>query len=139
MLHPPRHECKTQAPHHPPADALNEAQMCLRSSHSDHGHCLCWRQKEGHCCDCRQPLAPHVGLRVDATDIPERTQGEVVEVTAGGYFTVRYDDGSKFKNYPPRSAAYFTYLGEATTQSDGDIPDQPPEAYSSCSAGHDQP
>jgi translation initiation factor IF-1 len=115
MLHPAAHSCKPKPPSlaydHPLADANNGQQICLKSSHSDHGHCLCWRGKTNHCCDCRQPLAPTVGIRVEATGIPERVQGEVVSVSDGGYFTVKYEDGRKYANYPPGSARLFTFLG----------------------------
>lgn len=68
----------------------------------------------------------------------ERIRGEVVEVTDGGYFTVRYDEGAWFKNYPPRSAACFTYLTNPA-EPGRDIPNQPTEAYSSCPTSDNVP
>jgi hypothetical protein len=53
-----------------------------------------------------------VGDRLELVDPTPRIQGEVVSVSDGGYFTVKWDaDPGKYKNFPPEAIGLFKSIG----------------------------
>jgi hypothetical protein len=49
-----------------------------------------------------------VGQRLELADPTPRATGEVVAVTSGGYFTVKFEDGRRYVNYPPEDMDKFS-------------------------------
>lgn len=87
-------------------------EACRQSSASDGGHCYCWRNGSKFCCGCGSTLPHVVGDRLELVDPTPRIRGEVVAVSDGGYFTVKWDaDPGKYKNYPPEKSSLFRSIG----------------------------
>lgn len=69
-------------------------------------HCYCWQTGSKFCCGCGALLPRRVGDRLELIDPTPRIRAEVVEVTGGGYVTIKWAaDPGMYKNYSPKDIA----------------------------------